>query len=181
MSWDGNQILCLYLAISFNFHDKNHCMRSYEIMEMHSSVKAWSDNIDGLMQDCNISSALGPLQWRHNDHSLAVVYSIVYSDEDQRKHQSSASLAFVRGILRWPVNSTHKGPVTRKMFPFDDVIMPSIFVSVTEDRQIDWREWVNNRSCLGDDCMINTRVDALSLTWSGKMNRRLALQRCRHG
>ena len=42
---------------------------------------------------------------------------------DQRKHQSSASLAFVRGIHRWPVNSPHKGPVTRKMFPFDDVIL----------------------------------------------------------
>ena len=41
----------------------------------------------------------------------------------QRKHKSSASLAFVRGIHRWPVDSHHKGPVTRKMFPFDDVIM----------------------------------------------------------
>ena len=47
----------------------------------------------------------------------------VYSDADKKKHQSSASLAFVRGIHRWPVNSPHKGPVTRKMFPFDDVIM----------------------------------------------------------
>ena len=55
--------------------------------------------------------------------SLTVVYSIVYSDANQRKHQSSASLAFVRGIHRWPVNSPHKGPVTRKMFPFDDVII----------------------------------------------------------
>ena len=35
----------------------------------------------------------------------------------------SASLAFVRGIHWWSVNSPHKGPVTRKMFPFDDVIM----------------------------------------------------------
>ena len=43
--------------------------------------------------------------------------------QTQGKHQSSASLAFVRGIQRWPVNSPHKGPVTRKMFPFDDVIM----------------------------------------------------------
>ena len=42
---------------------------------------------------------------------------------DQRKHQSSASLAFVRGIYRSPMNSPHKRPVTRKMFPFDDVIM----------------------------------------------------------
>ena len=46
--------------------------------------------------------------------SLTIVYSIVYSDADQRKHQSSASLAFVRGIPRGPVNSPHKWPVTRK-------------------------------------------------------------------
>ena len=55
--------------------------------------------------------------------SLTIIYSIVYSDADQRKRQSSASLAFVRGIHRGPVNSPHKWPVTRKMFPFDDVIM----------------------------------------------------------
>ena len=55
--------------------------------------------------------------------SLTIVYSTVYSGADQRKHQSSASLAFVRGIHRWQVNSPHKGPVTRKMLPFDDVIM----------------------------------------------------------
>ena len=55
--------------------------------------------------------------------SLTIVYSIVYSDADQRKHQSSASLAFVRGIHRGRVNSPHKWPVTRKMFSFDDVIM----------------------------------------------------------
>ena len=55
--------------------------------------------------------------------SIMSVYSNVHSGADQRKHQTSASLAFVRGIHRWPVNSPHKGPVTRKMFPFDDVIM----------------------------------------------------------
>ena len=70
-----------------------------------------------------------PLRWRHNGAvssqitSLTIVYSTVYSDAYQRKHQSSASLAFVRGIHRRPVNSPHKWPVTRKMFPFDDVIM----------------------------------------------------------
>ena len=48
--------------------------------------------------------------------SLAIVYSTVYSGADQRKHQRSASLAFLRGIHRWPVNSPHKGPVTRKCF-----------------------------------------------------------------
>ena len=50
--------------------------------------------------------------------SLTIVYSTIYSDSDQRKHQSSAPLAFVWGIHRWPVNSPHKWPVTRKMFPF---------------------------------------------------------------
>ena len=55
--------------------------------------------------------------------SLTIVYSSFYSEVDQRKHQSSASLAFVRGIHRGPVNSPHKWSVTRKMFSFDDVIM----------------------------------------------------------
>ena len=55
--------------------------------------------------------------------SITSVYWIVYSGSDQRKHQSSASLDFVWGIHWWPVNSPHKWPVTRKMFPFDDVIM----------------------------------------------------------
>ena len=55
--------------------------------------------------------------------SLTIVYSTVYSGADQRKHQSSASLAIVQGIHRWPVNSPHKWPVTRKIFPFDDVII----------------------------------------------------------
>ena len=54
---------------------------------------------------------------------VSIANSTVCSGADQRKHQSSASLAFVRGIHRWPVNSPHKGPVTRKIFPFDDVIM----------------------------------------------------------
>ena len=54
--------------------------------------------------------------------SLTIVYSTIYSGADQRKHQSSASPAFVRGVHRWLVNSPHKWPVTQYMFPFDDVI-----------------------------------------------------------
>ena len=69
--------------------------------------------------------------------SLAIVYSTVYSGTDQRKHQSSASLAFV-----WPVNSPHKRSVTRKMFRFDDVIMTTFvcFVAI--------RKWENDTSIL---------------------------------
>ena len=55
--------------------------------------------------------------------SLTIVYWAVYSGADQRKHQSFTSLAFVWGNHRWPVNSLQKGPVTRRVFPFDDIIM----------------------------------------------------------
>ena len=69
------------------------------------------------------------------------VYLAICSGANQRKHQSSASLAFVRGIHRWPVNSSHKGPVTRKMFPFDDVIMMHYlsFVSWAHRSPQHWR------------------------------------------
>ena len=59
---------------------------------------------------------------------VLIVCSTVSSCPDQRKHQGSASLAFVRGIHQWPGNSPHKGPVTRKIVPFDDVIMSSIAI-----------------------------------------------------
>ena len=64
--------------------------------------------------------------------NLTIVYSTVNSGADQRKHPISTPLAFVRGIHRWPVNSPHKWPVTRKMFHFDDVIMsllPIVFAA----------------------------------------------------
>ena len=54
---------------------------------------------------------------------VSSVCSTIGSGADQRVNQSSASLAFVGGINRWPVNSPHKRPVTRKMFPFYGVIM----------------------------------------------------------
>ena len=79
--------------------------------------------------------------------SLTVVYSIVYSGVNQRKHQSSASQAFVREIHRGPVNFPHKWPVTRKMFPFDDVIM---CVLLHQSEQNPTHEW---KSCLRPEGM----------------------------
>ena len=66
--------------------------------------------------------------------SLTVAYSTVCSCIHQRKHRSSESLAFVRGIYRSPVNSPHKWPATRKMFPFDDVIMLHVLC-------VWWKDW----------------------------------------
>ena len=59
------------------------------------------------------------------------VCSTVCSGADQIKRQSSAWLAFVRGIHRWAVWSPHKGPITQKIFVFDDVIM--IKVNIDSD------------------------------------------------
>ena len=98
--------------------------------------------------------------------SLTIVYSTVYSDADQRKHQSSASLAFVWGINRGRVNSPHKWPVTRKMFPFDDVIMnPGQY---HKDGQYHWFQTGNIRSkALSDKglsiCLIAARNSLLSM------------------
>ena len=77
--------------------------------------------------DIDIMCQLNAKKWHNGDvimgaiasqiTSLTIGYSTVYSNADQRKHKSAAYLTFVRGI------HPHKWPVTRKMFPFDDVIV----------------------------------------------------------
>ena len=86
-------------------------LRNNEVCHIHGVIRVlhYSDVIKGTMAS--------------QITSLTIVYSTIYSGADQRKHHSSASSAFVMGTNGWPVNSTHKGPVTRKMFPFGDVIM----------------------------------------------------------
>ena len=76
--------------------------------------------------------------------SLTIVYSTLYSGADQRKHQSSASIAFVQGIHRGSMNSPHKRPVTRKRSPFDDVIMVRIVLPLevsTLTARFMWPTW----------------------------------------
>ena len=55
--------------------------------------------------------------------TLTIVYPTVYSGAHQRKHQKLRVTGLCAGIYWCPVNSPHKWPVTRKMFPLDDVIM----------------------------------------------------------
>ena len=102
-----NQLLTEYLLKS---HVRSYRWSSFKYIMVYCKMQYHYDDV--------IMGAIASLIT-----SLAIVYSVVYSDADKRKHQSSASLAFVWGIHRGPVNSPHKWPVTRKMFPFDDVIM----------------------------------------------------------
>ena len=73
--------------------------------------------------------AANSLQWRHNGHygvSNHQPDDCLFSRLFRRRSEKTSKLhvtGFVRGIHRWPVNSRHKEPMTRKMFPFDDFIM----------------------------------------------------------
>ena len=62
-------------------------------------------------------------RWRLKSPASRLFTQLLIQGADQRKHQSSASLAYARVIHRWPVISPNKWSVTRKMLPFDDVIM----------------------------------------------------------
>ena len=90
---------------------------------MVCAIMSWRSSWDGVL----FFSLHGRLTYMHMFMFLCIScelwHLMLYSGEVQRKHQSSASLAFVRRIHRWLVNSPHQWPVTRKMFPFDDVIM----------------------------------------------------------
>ena len=92
-----------------------------------SRTKPENLNVSCLIMQLSLCSI--SLRWRHNDHAgvsnhqpHGCLLNRLFRRKS-RKHQSSASLAFVREIHRGPVNFPHKWPVTRKMFPFDDVIM----------------------------------------------------------
>ena len=111
--------------------------------------------------DCVITSAM-----TSQNTSLTVVYSTVYSGTDERKHQSSASLAFVRGIHRWPVNSPHKWPVSRKMFPFDDVIMHSLRCMCSFQETPTWLKSMQGKFVYTDPelwCHCNDRLGIIDL------------------
>ena len=119
-------------SIILQFKGRSHYLLSYDIS--YASVLFFQPpvHLQGPHYDDVIMDAMASQITIHT-----IVYSIVYSGADQRKHQSSASLAFVSEIHRWPVNSPHKGPVTRKMFPFDDVTMnvSGYYVDIRFSRQ----------------------------------------------
>ena len=78
-----------------------------------------------------------PLQWRHNGRdsvSNHQPHDCLLNRLFRRRSKKTSKLrvtGLCAGIHRGPVNSPHKWPVTRKMFPFDDVIIPGNTVSVS--------------------------------------------------
>ena len=100
---------------------------TYELIEQYSvchpftlcprAFCTWTQSSSQHYSDVIMVAMVSPIT------SLTIVYSTVYQGTDQRKHQNSSSLDFVRGYSPWPVNSPHKGSVTRKIFPFEGVII----------------------------------------------------------
>ena len=142
-------VSCLYIMGThvkavFNYHTETGPMYRDHVLTMDKSTYqkrpgTWHNTVScssfGLMSILPATdwSWLSPNYKHYSDvimsamasqiTSITIVYSTVYSGADQRKYQSSASLAFELGIHQWPVNSPHKWPMTLKMFPFDDVIL----------------------------------------------------------
>ena len=133
---------------------------------------------------------LKSLQWRHGERDasqitgISLVCSTVCSGADQRKHQSSAPLAFVRGIHRWLVNSLHKRTITRKMFPFNDSSCVQ-FSTYFCDWCLDYFLWNNiyiecHRACMSYNesklvqvkasCHQSMSANKLFITWSNVDN-----------
>ena len=99
-------------------------------------------------------------------NGVSIVYLTVCSDACQGKHQSSESLAFMKGIHRWTANSPRKGPVTRKMFPFDDVIMYyKEFVKI----RINEITWINNTITCNYHWLGSWNKDFALLVWYNYM------------
>ena len=130
--------VCQYSSPNnFNMHENKKHMACCMHLQVRVGITWWRINIYRIICPPLWGESTGcrqlspdylyiPLRWRHNERD-GVSNHQPHSGEDQRKHQSSASLAFVREIHRWPVNSPNKRPVTRKMFPFDDVFMQHRF------------------------------------------------------
>ena len=79
--------------------------------------------------DANIEDIGKTLQWRHNDYdsvSNHQLYGCLLNRLFRPRSKKTSKLRVTGlcvGNSPGPVNSPHKGPVTRKMFPFDEVIM----------------------------------------------------------
>ena len=100
---------------------------SWGLEKCHTKIYSWCWTVS-MNEDQYAVAKLFIQKLYYNDVIMGSMTTQIPASRwfDQRKHQWSAPLTFVRGIHRWPVNSPHKGPVSRKMFSFDDVIKTTL-------------------------------------------------------
>ena len=79
-------------------------------------------------------TAVTPVKYQRNLYQLyhiAISYvSVTDKSMNGKKTLKLRVIGLCEGNSPGPVNSPHKGPVTRKMIPFDDVIMNTVLSSI---------------------------------------------------
>ena len=98
-----------------------HSIKKQDDLNGITGIQTWDLHVQNTNKSHYIDVIMGAIASQITGVSIA--YSTVCSGVEQRNHQNSVPLAVLRWIQQCPVNSPCKGPVTRKMFPFDDVIM----------------------------------------------------------
>ena len=109
-----NKTVCIFLGIYCSMKPKHISAR-----KVLGGINSWFFHCQVLIKRqwfCLDYSDVITSTMASQINSLTIVYSTVFSGAYQIKYQSSTSLAFVRGIQRWLVNSRHKWPITRKCF-----------------------------------------------------------------
>ena len=106
--------------------------------DLHSDMRIckYERMTEGLFQQsiewaaCESRQETYTLQWRHNERNGVTIHRLMdcllnrlFRCKRSKKTSKLRVTGLWGGIHRWPVNSPHKGSVTRKMFSFDDVIM----------------------------------------------------------
>ena len=110
MTWLGKWILSLNTFFSTSIHLHTSMLRNVESGEVglhilriiFSQIFLYARILD------KHTKRIATKKLRHNER------------DGVSNHQPHDCLLIIH---RWPMNSPHKGPVTRKMFPFDNVIM----------------------------------------------------------
>ena len=114
--------------------------------------------------------------WRHqNEHDgisnyrrLDCLFNHLFMHRS-KKTSNSMSLAFVREIHQWPVNSRHKGPIMPKMFPFDYFTMKNSGVNF---QRVTMHNDIETSSLNINIWLLVNTVDSRYLTPVGSQNSR---------
>ena len=95
---------------------------------------------------------------------VSTVCSTFCSCADQRKHQSFTRLASVRGLHRWAVDSSHKGPVTRKIVSIGWRHHVFLLMTASKRSKGPFSSWKLPQHSQ-QRCLLNQSRDLLILFW----------------
>ena len=104
-------------------------MGSFSHIQLHNFIHSLFlfDNLTGVY----FGTVVSQLQWGHNERDGVSIHRRIYCLRSRlfRRRSKKTSKLRVTGLCERnsPVNSPHKGPVTRRTFTFDDVIMTRMY------------------------------------------------------